>query len=372
MDTQKNTDALNDKELRIVLTGGHAASPGLAVAEELKHRYPNARLFWIGSKYAVPGSRTTTLEYKIFPEIGVKFYSLIVGKLQTKFTLYTIPLLLCIPLSFVQALLFVIKLKPRVLISFGSFSSFPVIFWGWILGIPIILHEQTVIAGRANLTSAFFASKIALSRSESLSFFPKNKSVVTGNPILSEMLAISPKKKLGAVKTILIVGGSRGSEFINKEISKIIPDLIKKYKIIHITGERDFNKYKNAGSQRYKVLAFVDPRKIPRYYGESDLIIGRSGASTVSEILYIKRPAIFIPLPRTFMDEQYKNAKYAEDFGLAKVLKETEVSSDSLMYSIDELFSNWQKIVDKVSEKQSPDSLASQKIVDLIGEYIRP
>ena len=109
---------------------------------------------------------------------------------------------------------------------------------------------------------------------------------------------------------------------------------------------------------------------MPRYYGESDLIIARSGASTVSEILYIKRPAIFIPLPRTFMDEQYKNAKYAESFGLARVLRETEVSSASLIRNVDEMFHDWQKIVDKVLEKKSPDSGASQKIVDMVGEYI--
>jgi UDP-N-acetylglucosamine--N-acetylmuramyl-(pentapeptide) pyrophosphoryl-undecaprenol N-acetylglucosamine transferase len=370
MDMQRNMDTENDRQLRVVLTGGHAASPGIAVSEELKRRYPNAKLFWIGSKYAVPGSRVTTLEYKIFPEIGVKFYSLITGKIQTKFTRYTIPLFLCIPFSFVQALLLVIKLKPRILVSFGGFSSFPVIFWGWVLRIPVILHEQTVAAGRANIISAFFARKIALSRGESLNFFPRSKSVVTGNPILAEMLAISPKMKLTATKTILVVGGSRGSEFINEEIFKIVPELIKKYRIIHITGERDFRKYKEGGSERYKVLAFVDPREMPRYYGESDLIIARSGASTVSEILYIKRPAIFIPLPRTFMDEQYKNAKYAESFGLARVLRETEVSSASLIRNVDEMFHDWQKIVDKVLEKKSPDSGASQKIVDMVGEYI--
>lgn len=363
-------DGQNSKELRIVLTGGHAASPGIAVSEELKLRYPKARLYWIGSKYAVPGSRATTLEYKIFPEIGVKFYSLIAGKLQTKFTLYTIPLILGIPLSFVQALLFVVKLKPRVLVSFGGFSSFPVIFWGWIFRIPVILHEQTVAAGRANLVSAFLASKIALSRSESISLFSRGKSVVTGNPLLSEMLAVSSKKKLGAVKTILVVGGSRGSEFINEEIYKIIPELVKKYRVTHITGERDYGKYKDASTDRYKVLAFVDPREMPRYYEESDLIIGRSGASTVSEILYIKRPAILIPLPRTFMDEQHKNAKYAENFGLARVLLETEVSSALIMRTVDEMFCDWQKIIDRVLKKQSPDSMASQKIVDLIGKCI--
>src|SRR4030042_3749785 len=129
---------------RIVLTGGHAGTPAIAVSQELKRRYPEIPLFWIGSKYAMPGTSATTLEYKILPEIGVEFHPLVVGKLQTKFHRYTIPLFLNIPLSFLQAILLVIKLKPKVIVSFGGFSSFPVIFWGHLFRIPIILHEQTV------------------------------------------------------------------------------------------------------------------------------------------------------------------------------------------------------------------------------------
>jgi UDP-N-acetylglucosamine--N-acetylmuramyl-(pentapeptide) pyrophosphoryl-undecaprenol N-acetylglucosamine transferase len=365
MDTHKNS------ELKIVLTGGHAATPGIAVAEELKKRYPEAALFWIGSKYAVPGTKVTTLEYKIFPELGVKFYPLIEGKLQTKFTPYTIPLLLSIPLSFIQAMWYILKIRPKVIVSFGGFSSFSVIFCGWLLRIPVILHEQTVAAGRAGIMSSRFASQIALARSESLSFFPKSKSVVTGNPLMKEVLAISPKQKLGKIKRILVMGGSRGSEFINEEIFKIVKDLLKKYQVTHVTGERDFHIYKSVNLPGYKALAYVDPIvKRPQLFEDADLIVSRSGANTVSEVMHIKRPSLLIPLPRTYMDEQYKNAKFAEEFGIAKVMRETEITPVSLLKSIDDMFLGWEKMVADVLVKQSPDIGATQKIADIVAKYL--
>ena len=130
------------------------------------------------------------------------------------------------------------------------------------------------------------------------------------------------------------MGGSRGSRFINKEAFKIMPQLVSRYKVLHIVGRSDFDKYKDHSSTRYKVFSFIDPMKIYKLYEESDLFIGRAGANTVSELVYIKRPAILIPLPRTYMDEQYKNAKYAQEFGIARVLLEKEVNSESLLNQV--------------------------------------
>jgi len=361
---------MRENEQNILLTGGHAATTGLAVIEEIKKKFPEAEISWIGSKSVVSGSNATSVEYKIYPSLGVKFYALTAGKLQTKFTRYTIPYLLMIPIGFIQAFFLLLKIKPKVILSFGGFSSFPVIFWGFIFGIPVVLHEQTVEAGRAAIASAFFARKIALGRRESQKYFPKQKTVITGNPISQGILSVKPKMTLGNTKTILVMGGSRGSEFINEEIFKIIPKLLTKYKIIHITGERDFEKYKNYQNKNYQVVSFVDPREMPAYYKEADLVIARSGANTVSEILYLKLPTIFIPLPRTFMNEQYKNAKYAEEFGVAKIMLETEVNPKSLLEKVDEIFTNWQKLVSGMLPKPSPDINASQKVTNLIEEYI--
>lgn len=355
---------------KILLTGGHGATTGIAIVEEIKKRQPEAQIYWIGSKSVISGSSATSLEHKIYPKLGIHYFSIQAGKLQTKFTRYTIPLVLMIPLGFIQALGLLIRIKPNVVLSLGGFASFPVVFWSWLFGIPVIIHEQTTTAGRASRMEAFFARKIALGRSESLDYFPKNKSVVTGNPLTHSILSVKPKTSLPAKPAILITGGSRGSEFINEEVIKIVPDLVKKYDIYHITGERDYPKYKNLESINYKVFSYVEPSKMAVLYQECDLVIGRAGANSVSELLFVKRPAILIPLPRTYLKEQEKNAKLAEDFGLAKVMLEPEVNPQSLKAEIENIFKNWQNIVKGTLDKPSPDKEASERVCDLIMAHL--
>ena len=369
---------------RILLTGGHGATVGIAVVEALRKLVEPSKIdiSWIGTKRAKEGSDATTLEYKIYSNIGVKIYPIEAGKLQTKFTRYTILSMLKIPLGFVQALIALSKIRPQVVLSLGGFASFPVVFWAWFFRIPVILHEQTVVAGRASMASAFFSRKIALARAQSQKFFPKDKTVVTGNPVMSSILSVHPTSPSGlrgagrSTITILVVGGSRGSRFINGEIVKIMPELVNKNgalhaKIIHITGESDYEKYKGLSNKNYEVLSFVDPREMYKYYEKADLIISRSGANTVSEILITKRPAILIPLPRTFMGEQVKNAEYAKDFGLAKVMLETEVNSESLKSAIYTMFNDWQNIVSRVKQKDSPDKNAAEKVANLLLNYVQ-
>ena len=360
------------EEIKIMLTGGHAATPGLAVIQKLKSTFKNNNLsiYWIGSKKAIEGSHTSTLEYKIFPNLGVNFIGLTTGKIQTKLTKHTIPSLLKIPIGFVQSFFTIIKINPKVIISFGGYASFPVVFWGWFFRIPVILHEQTTVVGRASYASSFFSTKIALSRKESISFFPKSKVVMTGNPVRNEIFEVKPKIKPGMPATILIMGGSRGSEFINEEILKVMPKLVNKYSLIHVTGESHYNKIKSFARKNYQVMSSVDPLQMPNFYQQADLIVSRSGANTVSEIIVTKRPSILIPLPRTFMDEQVKNAKYAENFGIAKVLMESEVTPDRLTLEIENIFNNWSNIQKGVSGKLSPDVNATKKLVDLATDYI--
>ncbi len=350
---------------KVVLTGGHAATVGIAIIEELQKRINKIEISWIGSKWAKEGSQATTLEYKIYPELGVKLYPIEAGKLQTKFTKYTIPSLLKIPLGFVQSFFTLMKVWPQVVLSFGGYASFPVVFWAWLFRIPVILHEQTVVAGRASMAASFFATKIALARFESQKFFPKNKTIITGNPVMENITKVTQKLKSNSDSTILVMGGSRGSEFINEEIIKIVPELTKKYKLTHITGESDYEKYKGLANKNYEVISFVDPREMFKYYQTADLIISRSGANTVSEILITKRPAILIPLPRTFMHEQVKNAEYAVSFGVARMMLEEEVNPKSLKNAIEDMI-----VHKKISPKESLDVSAARKLSDIVLRYV--
>lgn len=374
-----NIQTMNVKEkvVKIVLTGGHAATVGIAVVEELQKRFKGSgvEISWIGSKKAIEGSNATTIEYKIYPDIGVKIYPIKAGKIQTKFTKYTILSILKIPVGFIQSLFILTKLSPDVVLSLGGYASFPVVFWAWIFRIPVILHEQTIVAGRASISSSFFSRKIALAREESMKFFPKEKCVITGNPVMSSIISVRSHTTYNIPHTILVMGGSRGSEFINEEIYKIIPELTQKYllqkhKIIHITGESEYNKYKDYSNKNYEVVSFMDPREMYKYYSQADLIISRSGANTVSEIMVTGKPAILIPLPRTFMGEQVKNAQYAEKFGFAKVILETQVDPENLKEAINEMIQNKKSITNKMLDYKNLDVNAAKKLVDLLLDYV--
>lgn len=364
---------------RILLTGGHAATTGIAVVEEIRKtpKLKNAEIFWIGSQTAIEGSKISTMESQIFPRIGVKFIPISAGKIQTKFTRHTIPSILRIPVGFVQAFWFLLKTRPNVVLSFGGYSSFPVVLWAWFFRIPIILHEQTVAAGRASISSAFFATRIAIARAESQKYFPTDKSIVTGNPLMSNILNVTLKRVPSKSPTILVIGGSRGSNFLNELIIDIAAKLLSRFTIIHVTGMRDFEKVEKFKEklpqdlkQNYKTYLSINPMEMGNYYSQADIIISRSGANSVSEILYARRPAILIPLPRTFMGEQVKNARYAESFGFSSVFLEKEASPETIIKEINRLLTDWQIIMEKAYGKDNPDINASKKVVSLINEYI--
>jgi UDP-N-acetylglucosamine--N-acetylmuramyl-(pentapeptide) pyrophosphoryl-undecaprenol N-acetylglucosamine transferase len=370
---------MKTSEQNILLTGGHAATTGIAVVEEIRktEKLKDAKIYWIGSQTAIEGSKISTMEFRIFPRIGVTFIPIIAGKIQTKFTPHTIPSILKIPVGFIQAFWFLLKINPDVVLSFGGYTSFPVVFWSWVFGIPVILHEQTVAAGRAAIASTFFVRKIALAREESQKYFPKEKTVVTGNPLMSNVLSVKPKKVLGDSPTILVIGGSRGSNFINELVVDIAKTLLSRFVIIHVTGQRDFEKIEKFKEtlpqnlkQNYKTYLSIDPLEIGSYYSQVDLIISRSGANSISEILYTKRPAILIPLPRTFINEQVKNARYAESFGFSTVFLEKEATPEVVMKEINRILKDWQEITVNASKKISPDINASKKVVDIIEEYV--
>ena len=172
---------------KIVITGGHL-TPSLLVIEELQKR-DDWEIFYFGRKYATEGDKSPSLEAKIIPQKGIHFLPLNAGRLQQKFTRYTFIAFLRIPFGFLQAFFYLLKIKPNIVLSFGSYVSVPVVFSAWLLKIPVMVHQQTIVMGKADRINAKYARKIAVSWPESLNNFSKpdcrqikNKVVLTGNP----------------------------------------------------------------------------------------------------------------------------------------------------------------------------------------------
>ncbi|EKE12667.1 MAG: hypothetical protein ACD_13C00145G0016 [uncultured bacterium] len=363
---------------RLVLTGGHAATTAVAVVEEIKSQNRDWRLYWIGVKNAIEGKKVVTLESEVLPRLGVKFLPLITGRLQRRFTVWTIPSYLKIPIGFVQSLYYLVKIKPKAVLSFGGFASFPVVFNAKLLGIPVIIHEQTSAAGRANLASARFAARITLARSESKKYFPGSKCEITGNPVMKDIRMVKPAEKPADPPVIFVTGGSRGSQSINLALEKILRTLLTKYKIIHQTGGLDYLKFSDikqklpqALRDNYEVFIRVNPLEISKIYSQASVIVSRAGANTVSEIMLVKRPAILIPLPISFLDEQTENAKIAKKWGIAEIIPQDKLTPEKLLSAIENRIIKFPEIIKNVKGKVSPDFGASKSLVNLVGNYMK-
>lgn len=363
---------------RIVLTGGHAATTALAVIEEIHKEHKNWDIYWIGPKRAMEGKEIETSAARVLPNMGVHYYPIVAGRLQMKWTLYTIPSLVRVPIGFLQSLHLLIKIKPNVIISFGGYAAFPVVFIGWVLRIPVIIHAQTVVVGLSNRLSFPFAKKIAIARKESLSFIPSPKVIVTGNPVMSSVKSVGIKKEKGNPPTLYITGGSTGSQVINSTVDKILEKLLVDFYIIHQTGELDFDSFVKRKetlpqnlSMRYEVVDFIEPNDIWKIYKKADILISRAGANTISEILITGRPSILIPHPKVTFDEQNKNANLAQKSGLVVVLKQDNLTKGALLEAIYYVSKNWNRMVADYDKTYSKlDAAASMKLVSLIDNEI--
>jgi UDP-N-acetylglucosamine--N-acetylmuramyl-(pentapeptide) pyrophosphoryl-undecaprenol N-acetylglucosamine transferase len=169
--------------MKIVITGGHHSS-ALPVIKELKERDPNITIYWFGHKYSMLKDTNTTLEYRQITQLNIPFYDIKAGKVYKTFN---ISRLLKVPYGFFQSFALLFKLKPDLILSFGGYLAAPTVFSGWLLRIPSITHEQTLVVGYANKFISKFARKILVSWESSAKFFPKHKVLFTGLPLRQEI-----------------------------------------------------------------------------------------------------------------------------------------------------------------------------------------
>lgn len=334
--------------MKILITGAHF-TPAVAVAEELK-KNDRVQIVYLGRKSTQEGDNSPSAESKILPKLGIKFIPIITGRLQRSFTIYTIPSLLKIPIGFLQAFWIIIKEKPDVLLSFGGYVAVPSVICGWLLSIPIIVHEQTLISGLANKISSLFASKIAISFHNEKIF--DKRVILTGNPIRREILQnvkLSDQMSKNKRMQILITGGNQGSHVINLAVEESLSQLTKIASIIHVTGENkfgDFERLEKKENGRYKVKKWIGEEWVA-VLGSTDLVVSRAGINTLSELAYLGIPTLVIPLAYLYKDEQNINARYFENLGLVRILPQSKLSGSSLLATIKKML----KEIDSLKEK---------------------
>lgn len=342
--------------MKILITGTHF-TPAQAVIEELQ-KFPNTQIVYLGRKFTQEGDRIPSVESQVLPKMGIKFIPLVTGRIRRIFDIQTVFSLFKIPIGFIQAFYFVVKENPDVVLSFGGYTGVPIVFSSWLLSKPIIIHEQTLVSGLANRVSGFFADKIAVSFQTDYPF-DKKKVILTGNPIRKEFLG--EKNESDGIPTIYVTGGNQGSHIINQTIEEKLNELTKNYHVFHQTGDSKFKdferlslkrekmKYKN----RYLVKKWFDSSEVKEIFKKASLVISRAGANTLLELAYFGIPAIIIPLPYLYKNEQMINARYFQKLGLCKVLTQDSLSSDTLLKQIKAIFSKFDIIKREASRARN-------------------
>ncbi len=390
--------------MKIIIVGGHL-SPALAIIQRLPKV---TQVLFIGVKYALEGDKAFSLEYQKITSLGIPFVNLTTGRLQRKFTRFTLYSLFKLPIGFLQALKILSNYKPDVIVCFGGYVQIPVVTAAYILYIPVITHEQTRKAGLANKIISPFANTICISWPESAKYFPKSKTILTGLPLRKEffqskhhpLLVGAASKKLvlleeegkGEVfgkqkshsdKLIYITGGSLGAHAINMLIEGTLHKLLEKFYLIHQTGDaREYNDYARLGKikdqlpkylqDKYKLVKFIDPKETAAIMDSADLVISRSGMNTIAELMYLEKPCLLIPLPHGQAQEQLGNAISLEKLGIARVLRQEELTPEILYSQITEFIAKLDKEGNKTSQtKKLINYDAAEKIIQIIVQTYR-
>ncbi|MEL1246499.1 undecaprenyldiphospho-muramoylpentapeptide beta-N-acetylglucosaminyltransferase [Flavobacterium helocola] len=306
-------------------TGGHIY-PAVAIANELKNRFPEAEFLFVGAR--------DKMEMQKVPQAGYAIKGLWISGIQRKLTLDNAMFPLKLASSMWNSFKIIKSFKPDVVIGTGGFASGAVLKAASMLNIPTVIQEQNSYPGITNKLLAKRANKICVAYENLERFFPKDKMILTGNPVRQDLINEASKSEAIAYfnldankKTLLVLGGSLGARRINQLIEKELDFLLSQnIQIIWQCGKlylNDYSKYNE--KDNVQVVAFID--RMDLVYAAADVVISRSGASSVSELCIVGKPTIFIPSPNVAEDHQTKNAKAISDKNGAILIKESELET---------------------------------------------
>ena len=360
------------KQFKFILSGGGTVghiSPAVALAKQLRFKYPNCKILFVGAK--------GKMEMKIVPSQGFKIIGLWISGFIRKKIIQNILLPFKLIVSFFQSLLICINFKPDLIIGTGGYASFPIMFISSILRIPTILQEQNSNAGLSNRILSKKAKLIFVAYDNMERFFPLSKILNYGNPIMYDILneKIERKKIFKYFnlnpenKTIGVLGGSLGAKEINDLVISLLPYFKrKKIQVIWQYGKRYIDKIHFSKNKLLKTYPFI--KKMNYLYNACDLVISRAGAFTISELCYVAKPCILYPSSNVTDNHQLTNAKYMEKKGAAKVISQN-TSLSEIKKIINQILNS--KVVQNkmiIALKKNSKSNVAVKIINKIDKEI--
>ncbi|WP_109438784.1 undecaprenyldiphospho-muramoylpentapeptide beta-N-acetylglucosaminyltransferase [Aquimarina sp. AU119] len=361
------------KGLKVILSGGGTGGhiyPAIAIANEIRNRYPDTSVLFVGAK--------DRMEMQKIPQAGYEIVGLWISGIQRRLTLSN----LLFPIKLISSLWkskrIIKKFNPDIVIGTGGFASGPLLKMSNSRKIPTVLQEQNSFPGITNKWLSKGANKICVAYDDMERFFPKEKIIKTGNPVRQDLLQIEGKREEAIKKydlsndkkTILVLGGSLGARRINQLIEKEL-DFFgeKEVQVLWQCGKLYYSEYKTYNDHKdVQVHQFLDTMDLA--YAAADIIISRAGASSVSELCIVAKPTVFIPSPNVAEDHQTKNAQAIVDQNGAIMLKESELDVN-FESEISELLTSKDKQI-KLSKAIKVLALpkATSSIVDEIEKLI--
>lgn len=315
-------------------TGGHIY-PALSIINKIKEEEPNSEILYIGTK--------NRMESKIVPEFGIPYLGIELSGLKKDLTIFKNFI------NFLKAIKICKKkikeFKPDIVIGVGGYIATPVIYAAHKLGVKTVIHEQNSIPGKSNKFLTKKVDKIFVSLPGSFDYFPKDKTILTGNPRSEEVYLAKKinKEEIGLSKSkkfVLIVMGSLGSETINETLKKSINDFNKKdYEVMIVTGKDHIDEFKNIkANNNVKIVPYLE--NMANVLGNVDVIVSRAGASTIAEITSLGIPSILVPSPYVANNHQYYNAMELVNHEASILLEEKNFDVSNLLKDIDLLLND--------------------------------
>ncbi|MFV0350431.1 MAG: undecaprenyldiphospho-muramoylpentapeptide beta-N-acetylglucosaminyltransferase [Halodesulfovibrio sp.] len=301
-------------------TGGHIF-PALAVAEELRKRFPDAEFLFIGGEYGP--------ERDIVTRAGIEFVGLPVRGVLGR-GVRAVGAVFGLAAATLRAMGIIGRFNPDAVIGFGGYAAFAACMAAKLREKPVAVHEQNSVPGLANKLIAKVADRVFISMPDPAENFLPRKTVLTGNPVRADIRALREHtKNTTGARRLLVVGGSLGARAVNTAVIAMLPALRDAgVTVQHQTGQADFERvnaaYAEAGMQDCTVSPFIDD--MADAYAQADLVLCRAGATTVAELTVAGKPAVFIPFPHATHNHQVHNARYLERQGAALVVEERQLA----------------------------------------------
>ena len=334
----------------IVFTGGGTAghvTPNIALFPSVKEA--GYEISYIGSYEGI--------EKELITAQGVTYYGISSGKLRRYFDPKNFSDPFKVVKGYFQAKKLLKKIKPNIVFSKGGFVSVPVVLAAKHCKIPCIIHESDITPGLANKLAIPSATKVCANFPETLNYLPKEKAVLTGSPIRKELFTGNKIKGLDFCgftankPVLLVIGGSTGAAAVNNAIRDLLPTLLQKFQIIHLCGKGKTDESYN-DSPGYVQFEYIN-EELKDLFAAADVIVSRAGANAICELLALKKPNVLIPLSAAASrGDQILNAESFERQGFSYVLKEEDVTNETLLSAITEVYENRESFVAAMNESK--------------------